>query len=208
MNRPSWIAAPLFACGLVICALAACSPAAEDPTPLTGNWTLDSKASRLDYVTIKQGTIVEANSFERLSGSVSADGAAEIVIELASVSTGIDIRDERMREVLFNVSANPSAAVKAQLDPAEFAAGLSLGESMRVNVEAQLLLAGTRQPIDLELQVTRIAQDRVQVASAKPVVVSAASFELTPGLDRLRELAGLESITPAVPVTFSVVFER
>jgi len=39
-------------------------------------------------------------------------------------------------------------------------------------------------------------------------VVYADALELNAGLAQLQELAGLDSITPAVPVSFSIAFER
>lgn len=189
--------------------LAACSQTAEETVePVTnGVWTIDSKASELSYVTVKSGEIVEVNSFENVSGSVGADGAATLSIDLASVSTGIDIRDERMRDIFFEVAANPTATVTAQIDPAAFEA-LGVGESTTQTLEATLSVKGVEAPVEAEIDVTRVAADRVIAVSASPVVVYADALELTGGLAQLQELAGLPSITPAVPVTFSLAFER
>lgn len=188
--------------------LAACSQAPAEPPVLTGTaWTLDGEASELSYVTIKSGEIAEANSFEALSGSVSADGAASIEIDLASVSTGVDIRDERMREVLFVVADNPSATVTAQIDPVAFEA-LGVGESAETTLEGTLSLKGIEAPFLAEVTVTRAGADRVLAVSNAPVIIEASRFELTDGLGQLQALAGLPSITPVVPVSFSLSFTR
>lgn len=188
--------------------LAACSQApAEAPAVTEGAWTVDSDASQLSYVTIKQGEILETNAFDTLTGSVAADGAARIEIDLASVDTGIDIRNERMREVFFDVANNPTATVTAALDPAAFA-NLAVGESTIQPVAATLSLRGLESELETELQVSRIAADRVSASTTAPIIVEARDFELGAGLDQLRELAGLDAITPAVPVTFSITFER
>ena len=79
-------------------AAAACSPAGE--TSLEGDWTLDADQASLQFVTVKATDILEVHHFGELAGSVSADGAAEVTITLDTVSTNIDIRDERMREHL------------------------------------------------------------------------------------------------------------
>jgi len=39
-----------------------------------------------------------------------------------------------------------------------------------------------------------------------PIVVDAAAFGLAPGLAELQKIANLPSITPAVPVTASLLF--
>ncbi|MHA7820861.1 MAG: YceI family protein [Erythrobacter sp.] len=188
--------------------LAACSQAPAEPTALTeGAWTLDGTASELSYVSIKSGEIAEVNSFEALSGNVAADGAATIEIDLSSVSTGVDIRDERMRDILFVVADNPNATVTAQIDPASFEA-LKVGESKQTTLDGTLALKGIEAPFQADVTVTRAGPDRVIAVSDKPVIVEAGRFELTEGLGQLQELAGLPSITPAVPVTFSLAFQR
>jgi len=55
--------------------------------------------------------------------------------------------------------------------------------------------------------VTRIDGGRVEVASAEPVVLSLADFELEAGLEALRNIANLPSITASSPVTFTFVFD-
>ena len=197
---------PLFAAPMLL--LAACSQAPAEPSPLAqGDWTLDSDDSTLSYVTVKAGEIAEVNGFNALSGSVAENGNAQIEIDLASVNTGIDIRDERMREVFFKVADNPSATINAQIDPAAFGS-LGVGESITRPVSATVSLAGVEREVETELVATRIADDRVLVVPAAPIIVEAGSFGLEEGLGKLQELAGLPSITPAVPVTFSLTFER
>lgn len=193
---------------LAALSLAACSQAPAEPPALTGTaWTLDGDASELSYVTIKAGEIAEANSFEGLSGSVSASGAATLEIDLASVSTGVDIRDERMREVLFVVADNPTANVTAQIDATAFEA-LGIGESAETTLDGTLSLKGIDAPFQAEVTVTRTGADSVLAVSNAPVIVEAARFELTEGLGQLQELAGLPSITPVVPVSFALTFTR
>ncbi|WP_217352030.1 hypothetical protein [Ruegeria sp. HKCCA6837] len=68
---------------------------------LAGTWTLDSDNSHLAYGTIKKNAVGEVNSFSKLSGHVTQDGHAEITIDLSSVETNIDIRNERMIEFVF-----------------------------------------------------------------------------------------------------------
>lgn len=190
-----------------VLSLAACSQAPAEAPPLTGAWTIDSEASRLSYVSIKLGEVAESNSISGIAGSVSADGAVEIEIDLASVDTGIDIRNERMREFLFEVTDHPTATISAQVDPAAFAS-LRVGESLAQEVETTLSLKGIESTVYTNVTVTRIAENRVQVASADPVLVSANTFDLTAGIAKLQELASLESITPVVPVSFLVTFEQ
>jgi polyisoprenoid-binding protein YceI len=198
-------------------ALAACAgPEADapisDPTaspvPVTQSaWTLDPAASRLVYVSIKAGEVAENNRFDALRGSVAADGTASLEIGLASVNTGVQIRDQQMREVFFQVADNPAATVSAKLDPARFA-GLAVGQSVLRPLTAKVTIKGASADIETEVLVTRTAENRVLVVSAAPVIVSTDMFGLTDELGELRAMAQLPSITPAVPVTFALAFTR
>ena len=189
-------------------AVAACSGEPAQPTPLTDSaWTLDGDASTLSYVSIKAGEIAETNTFETLGGGVAQDGTTTVTIDLASVSTGVDIRDERMREIFFVVADNPEATITATIDPASFEA-LGVGESTQTSLEGTLSLKGVEAPVAAQVTVTRSGEDRILAVADAPVIVNAASFELMDELAQLQELAGLPSITPVVPVTFALTFER
>lgn len=208
--RPFAFAAAL-AMGLAACAEPAVdtpNDAATEAASVTdGTWTLDGAGSRLSYVSIKAGEIAEANRFDKLSGSVAADGTATLDIDLASVYTGVDIRNERMREIFFEVAGNPKAVVTAKLDPAAFA-GLAVGQSITRSMNATVALKGVENPVETEVLVTRVSADRVTVVPTVPVIISTDMFELTDELGELRALAQLPSITPAVPVTFALAFTR
>ncbi|MCJ2184363.1 YceI family protein [Novosphingobium sp. 1949] len=177
------------------------------PPPLAGSWMLEQGASRLSFVTIKAGEVVEAHRFDTLSGSVAADGTATFAIDLASARTGVDVRDQRLRDILFQTAQFPKATVTTRIDPAKLR-GLAVGAQTLLPVEATLDLHGASAPIETTLAVTRIARDKVEVETSAPIIVDAGSFGLEGGLAKLQELASLPSITAQVPVTFSLVFDH
>ncbi len=208
---------PLALAAALAFALAACAgpeadapidDATASPAPVTESaWSLDPAASRLAYVSIKAGEVAENNRFDTLSGTIAADGTASLSIDLASVNTGAPLRDERMREVFFQTADNPAATITAKLDPARFA-GLAVGQSVLRPLKASVTIKGASADVATEVLVTRITEDRVLVVSAAPVIVSTDMFGLTDELGELRALAQLPSITPAVPVTFTLAFTR
>ncbi len=194
--------------GVVALSLVNCSKAPAETAAITDDaWAVDPETSSLSYVSVKSGNVAEVNSFTSLSGGVSENGEATISIDLASVETGVDIRNERMRDIFFEVADNPRATVTASIDPAAFEA-LAVGESVSSELAARLEVKGVEAPITAQVQVTRSSNDRVQVVSKAPVIVYADALELTNGLAALQELAGLDEITPLVPVTFALTFER
>jgi hypothetical protein len=169
------------------------------------DWTLDSSGSQLVFVSTKATDVAEVHTFTELSGSVGTDGHARVVIQLASVDTLIPIRDERMREMLFQTELFPTATVDARLDVARLQR-MAVTTSEVLTTEILLNLGDSKLPLTTELLVTRVAADRVLVATLKPVVVNAGAVGLADGIEALREIAGLPSISKAVPVTFVLQF--
>ncbi|KPP94791.1 YceI family protein [Erythrobacter sp. HL-111] len=207
MNRISKTAAFAIAAPASL-ALAACGTQAEEAPPAnTGEWRIVPEASRLTYVSVKSGEVLETNRFTGLAGSVSENGTATVTIDLSTLETGVDIRNQRMRDLFFEIADHPTATVTAEIDPAAFA-DLAIGETRVQPLAATLDLKGVEGQIDTQVDVTRTAPDRVTAVSSEPVLVYADAFGLGEGIEQLRELADLPSITPAVPVTFALAFER
>jgi len=197
----------LFAASLAAATLLAGCAQEPAETPLDGAWVLDGDRSQVAFVTVKAGQVAEVHHFGSLSGSVSPDGVAQLDIDLASVETNVDIRNERMRDILFQVADFPEAQVTISLDPAQFA-DLSVGEATTTSVEATLDLHGVSNAMPADLVVTRIGDDLVKVETAQPLVVAAGSYGLAEGVAELATIANLDSITAQVPVTASLVFSR
>lgn len=208
MNRITTSTAAFTVAAPALLALAACAGEPDAPPPVnSGEWQVVPDASRLTYVSIKSGEVLETNRFNDLSGSVSKSGTASVTIDLASLETGVDIRNQRMRELFFEVADHPTATVTAAIDPGDFA-DLAVGETTTQPLDATLELKGVEGEIESQVEVTRTAPDRVVASSIEPVLVYADAFGLGEGIEQLREIAGLPSITPAVPVTFALTFER
>lgn len=188
---------------------AATAPAEADASSgsLTDTaWTLDNEASRIAFVSIKDGEFIETHYFPDLSGGVSPDGDGRVDIALNEVETKVDIRNERMREMFFETGQFPTATIETRV-AADDLADLEIGQRVRRTLDAVLSLHGQDAQIEAEAFITRISEDRVEVQSAEPVVVYLSDFDLEPGLERLREVAGLSAITASSPVTFTFVFD-
>lgn len=169
-------------------------------------WSLDNSASTLSFVTVKADHVGEVHTFDQLSGSIDDRGNVEIMVELASVNTLIDIRNERMQSMLFETNLFPRAMITGDVDLASFAE-MSPGASITAQVEFELDIHGVSNSYNTELIVTRLANG-VFASTSKPIIVTAASHGLVDGVEALREIAGLPSISRSVPVTFNVVFDE
>ncbi|MGM0412814.1 MAG: YceI family protein [Pseudomonadota bacterium] len=174
--------------------------------PAAAEWTLDNEASDLNYVSIKAGHTGEVNEFEQLSGTLE-EGRAEVTIDLASVDTGVDIRDKRMRKMFFKVGDFPSAELTAEFE-ATLVENLFPGDMTRARVNGELTLQGETQGLELPVRLLRLDEDTLVATSTAPVVINAEDFGLDESVKALREVAGLDTISRAVPVHFNLVFRQ
>lgn len=164
------------------------------------DWTLNNAKSALFFVSIKQSDVAEIHRFKTLSGNIAASGKAELVIDLNSVSTQIPIRDQRMKEMLFET--NKQAEAKVEVDLSEI--GVKPGMQ---KVEVVLDLYGVKKPLNALVNVTE-TDNTVYVTTAAPILLNAKAFSLGGGIEKLRDVAGLKMISHVVPVTFSLGFEK
>ena len=171
------------------------------------DWQLDAAASSLYYVTSKASAVSEVNSFATLNGGIDAQGMATLGIDLASVQTAIEIRDQRMREIVFQTEQFPQATVSLQVDLATLDA-MAAGNSTTVSHTATIELHGMSQELPVDLRITRLDAESIQVQNAKPVIVAAGSFGLAAAVEQLREIAGLPAINPNVVVDFTLVYKQ
>ena len=169
------------------------------------DWTLVNESSQLNFVSTKASHIAETHTFTELSGQITDDGAAKLVIDLTSVDTGIDIRDQRMQSMLFDVVSFPDARIETRLDLPALEA---LTAPTTLVIEAELSLAGQTTPVQGQVLVVPVDRSRVSITTVAPIIVRAPSLGLESGIEALREIAGLPSIGYSVPVTFSLIFTR
>jgi polyisoprenoid-binding protein YceI len=165
---------------------------------------LDGDQSIVAFGSVKKDNIGEAHSFQNLSGTVAPDGTAQVEIDLTSVQTNIDIRNERIGEHVFGGAA--TAMLKASIDMDEMAT-LGVGESLVTEIDGDLALLGQEIPVYLDVFVMRTTDDQVLVTTNSMLYVSTEEAGIDPGIDKLMELADLPGITRTFPVTMRLVFD-
>jgi polyisoprenoid-binding protein YceI len=170
-------------------------------------WILDSGASSFFFVTNKAAAVSEVNSFTGVSGSITEAGSATLVLELSTVDTAVEIRNQRLAEMLFQVGNFPMATVTLIVDTAaleSMPAGLTATGSYTAIVD----LHGIKQDVVADMQIVKLDAETLQVQLARPLIVNAASFGLAEGVEALRAVASLPSITPNVVVDFTLVYHK
>ena len=156
------------------------------------------------FVTTKLEHIAEVLSFKELSGGIEADGAATLVIDVNSIDAIFELRDDRMKEFLFDAPNFPAIGISTQVDM-EALGALGSGETAAMTLQTTMSLLGTDYPVPAEVLVTNTG-DGLVVSSVKPVLLSVPILGLQDGVAKLGELAGGISISNAVPVSFTLRF--
>jgi polyisoprenoid-binding protein YceI len=170
-------------------------------------WALINEESTVNYVSIKKSQVAEVNSFKTLNGSIENNGNISVDIDLASVETNVPIRDERMKALFFEVATFPKATISTALDHRAIT-GMNIGDTYKASMKISLSLHGVSKEMVTDVRVVRLTKNRILAVSLKPVIVNADDFKLSEGVEKLREIAKLPSISSATPVTFSLVFSQ
>jgi polyisoprenoid-binding protein YceI len=166
-------------------------------------WALNNANSNIAFVSIKQNSIGETHHFKTLTGQLDKTGQLTVAIDLSSVATGVDIRDTRMQEFLFETNKFATATITADVSPIAYGK-LKKGQSLMVNTPFTLDLHGVKKVINADVIITLQADKTLSVVSSKPILLQAQDFGLDGGIAKLMELAGLKAIASSVPVTFNL----
>jgi polyisoprenoid-binding protein YceI len=166
------------------------------------DWTLDKAQSELTFLSDKNSGIVERHSFQSFDAQLSSSGAFEASIDVSTVETGIHIRNDRMRAMLFDVPKFPKATVTGAIP--DFSATIFSDRSTQLSVSLQVSLVGVTQEVPARLSVVRDSAGGFSVQTLEPILLKAPDFGLQQGVEALRTVAGLQTISTTVPVSFSL----
>lgn len=167
-------------------------------------WQLE-QPSELTFMSFKNTHMAEIHRFNRMQGNIAEDGEATLSIDLTSVDTAIPIRDTRMQEMLFETSRFASATLTAKVNT-KVLQQAAAGAIQTYDLTGKLNLHGLEADVSVPVLIVPAADGRLVVTSLKPVLVQADQFELTAGIQKLRDIAKLERISEVVPVSFTLIF--
>jgi outer membrane protein OmpA-like peptidoglycan-associated protein len=170
------------------------------------DWLLNASASHFYMQTAKANAIIETHQFTGLEGHISNAGDASVKIDLTSVASGIDVRDVRMRFLLFETYKFPNAEITAKLEMPRLQ---ELLKTTRITypLKFTVSLHGMSKEIEAPVYVTRLNDKSVSVMTAKPIIVTADTFALAAGIAKLSEAVNGTPIVTAASITFDLVFE-
>ncbi|GAA0673319.1 YceI family protein [Rheinheimera tangshanensis] len=171
------------------------------------DWSVKSSQSSLNFVSVKNEVVAETHSFKDLTGSLTEAGDFAVAIPAMSIDTMIPIRNERILEHVLAAKQYATINAKGKVD-SKVLAGLKTGDSVVVDQALDLTLLTKTQSLTAKVKVTKVSDSQLVVTTVAPIMLDVNKFELNAGVEKLRELAGLKSISPLVPTTFSLVLVK
>lgn len=169
-------------------------------------WTSVDTESSIAFGSIKSNNYGEVHHFEQVTGVLSDSGELSVSIDLLSVETNIDIRNERMIEFIFP-EGQPEAVLSAKIDM-QTLEDLDAGATTLMDVDGTLSFGSKQVAIDAKMLVARLSEDKVLVSTADFIMLPTAELGIDTGVDQLMKLAGLPSITRITPVSVRMVFTK
>ncbi len=174
---------------------------------VSADWKLNAKESALNFLSTKNASVTELHAFQSLAGELVGE-KAKLSIDLASVETQIPIRNDRMKEHLFEIKQFPQATVELNLDSKTLDSLQTPGSMIDMPVVASVDLHGIKKDLNAKLRVIKLSEHKMVASTLEPVLLLPADFSMQTGINKLMEIAKLSSITSTVPVTFSLVFDE
>ena len=169
------------------------------------SWYLDGESSRLSFITTQNANVANKHRFLVLHGKVDRKGHAQLRIEMDSVNSAVPLRDERMRDQLFDFKHFPEAQITAQINLQPINE-LAPGAQVELRLPVTVSLRGKQHTYEAELLATRLDEQRFQVVTLEPLMLQAEDFGLQPELETLHKSAGLSAISFSVPVNAVLIF--
>ena len=123
-------------------------PTPDTPSLLSGRWLVDPEASHARFVAgTLAGLVRTPGRFRSLSGSLVVDqarAAGALVIDSSSIDTGNRMRDRHLRSRdFFHVKRHPQLRYEVH--------SISGQDPGRARIEGELIVAGTRTPLPLDV---------------------------------------------------------
>ena len=168
------------------------------------DWELDASQSSFSFGTTKNDTIGENHKFHKLSGFVQNNGVSQFEIDLLSVDTGIEIRDERMQKMLF--TSAQKAIYKTEIDMAALQS-MASGQQQPLILMGQLQLNGKSIQLPIKTTVSKMKSGSFMVETTEPHKMDVGLFGFNGGVESLRAIANLKMISPVITFEFNIVFK-
>lgn len=144
---------------------------------LTGEWVVDSDGSYAGYrvkEVLRGVDVTVVGRTQKVTGTITVDDktlkTAEVIVDVASIATGISQRDSYFRDSTMEVAKYPNATFKLT-KPLVLPDDLFDGKKVTVNAVGDLTIHGTTRSETVRLDVV-FDGEAIQVAGSIPVTFS------------------------------------
>lgn len=167
-------------------------------------WSIAPEHSKLNFTSTKNGSVTEKHHFERFTGSLLSNDQFVLTVDLTSLNTSIEIRDQRVNQHVFATEEYPKAMVIGKFEVFDIP---MKGQTIEVKLQANLYFKNLRLPIEAMVTINNQGEQLV-VTSTQPLILQADKLQIGEGIASLKKLANLKSINPEFPVSFKFTLER
>ena len=179
-------------------------PVSADPVALE----LGVANATVSMITVKNGDTEVPGKFEGVSGTMTfADGkhpsalTGSLDIELGSWDSGLELRDDRVKNIFFDAAKNQTASFRLTNIEDLPAEGMVIGADAEGTAKGRLTIAGTSVDVEAKVKLTRSGETDFHLDTIEPFVVSIESLHLTNPLKALMKECEHESIDDSVRVS-------
>lgn len=176
-----------------------------DQTLAADRFELDPAISVVSFATIKKQYVVEPATMTSLSGQVKANGLTHLYLPINQLDTGVALRNQRLRTIIFDSGQYPNIILTAQVPPE-----LLTTESVisQISLPISVTLRDQTTTFDVPLNIINTG-DLIVIASVEPFIVDVHKLNVTKTqMIRLADTVGAIAIASQIPVSFSLLFRR
>ena len=135
-------------------------------------------------------------------------GTARLTIDIDTFDSGIPLRNERVRGIVFETSGVgwDTAELTVPKIPDDVLASLRDKKLVRTKLDANLKIHGKTAKIVLPIEASPASDGAIWVKTTEPLVLKTSDFDLIPNVKRLSQICMHDSIDDAVNVEVSIEF--
>ena len=173
--------------------------------PAQAGWILDKSSSHLYFTFTKNTHLATTATFSDISGYIDDKKSASLTINLASISSGIEKRDSRLKDLFFDVAKTPTAEVSLSIFN-RLKKQVKEDQDVILDLGFYLKLNGIQKRLKAPVLVRKNKDNEIELTTLEPIIVMANEFGLEEKVKLLVTIAGVNNISYAVPVTFRLKF--
>ena len=187
------------------------APKGEPAIPMPVSYRVN--ASNIEVIAVKNGDAEVKGVFKEVSGKLGFGGTKDaptlsgtVEVTLGSYDSGLELRDERVHDLFFEVAQYAKAVLKLKNSGPVPSPRLPMGELTEVPMTGTLSMHGAEVPIETTLVLRRTSPVDLEVKTKEALTLSIAEFGMNGPLQALIKACAHQSVSDKVVVNTTVGF--